>query len=86
MAAKRKKKSGLSPWIVAGVAVLITAIAVISLLSDQRLSVSSSSRENPVEANEDIPVDRPYDHDRDQIDQKSRDKLRDILRAEADSQ
>ena len=80
MAAKRKKKATIAPWVITAFAVLITAVAVVSLLSDGRLAVATGDGAGDIKA-----VDLNQDHDRDQIDQKSRDELRDILRGEAGS-
>jgi hypothetical protein len=80
VAAKRKKKATIAPWVITAFAVLITAVAVVSLLSDGRLAVATGDGARDIKA-----VDLNQDHDRDQIDQKSRDELRDILRGEAGS-
>jgi len=80
VAAKRKKKATIAPWVITAFAVLITAVAVVSLLSDRRLAVATGDGARDIQA-----VDLNQDHDRDQIDQKSRDELRDILRGEGGS-
>ena len=78
MAAKRKQKSSLSPWMLATAAVGILVVAAVALLSDRRLSIPPESQGVPAV---DLGRDMDEDHDRDQIDQASRDELRDILRA-----
>ena len=87
MAAKRKKKASVSPWLIATLAVGILAIAAVALLSDDRLSIPSAEGSGPppgVSAGQ--GKGQHYDHDRDQIDQSSRDQLRDILRSAGDSE
>ena|GEM_PF-3074018 len=90
MAAKRKKKATIAPWVITAFAVLITVVAVVSLLSDRRLAVAAGDGARDIQAVDldhdlDQDHDQNHDHDRDQIDQKSRDELRDILRGEAGS-
>jgi hypothetical protein len=82
VAAKRKRKSKIAPWVITAVAVLIAVVAVVSLLSDRRLAVATGDGMRDIQA---VDLDHDRDHDRDQIDQKSRDELRDILRGEAGS-
>jgi Ni/Co efflux regulator RcnB len=90
LAAKRKKKATIAPWVITAFAVLITVVAVVSLLSDRRLAVAAGDGARDIQAVDldhdlDQDHDQNHDHDRDQIDQKSRDELRDILRGEAGS-
>jgi hypothetical protein len=75
VAAKRDQKSGLSTWIIVTFALTIAALAAVALISDERLH----SRPNAGFDDPGAP-EADEDHDRDQIDQASRDQLRKILR------
>jgi hypothetical protein len=76
VAAKRKQKSPLKPWIAVALGLAIAGLAAIALVSDQRLSLRS-----PARSQDGAALEAAEDHDRDQIDQASRDQLREILRA-----
>lgn len=76
MAAKRKQKSSLKPWIAVALGLAMAGMAAIALLSDPRLSPRS-----PASSEDGAALEAAEDHDRGQIDQASRDQLREILRA-----
>lgn len=80
VAAKRKKKTSFKSWFVVAVAVAILVVAAISLLSDRRLSIPSADSDAATTSRNVVPVDQPYNHDREQIDQESREELRKLLR------
>jgi len=75
VAAKRDRDTGLKTWIIVAFALAIAAIAAVSLLSDERLHTRPNAGIRDVAAPEAVKH-----HDRDQIDQASRDQLREILR------
>ena len=75
MATKRKQEPGLKTWIIVTFALTIGSLAAVALLSDERLNTRPNAGVENVAAPE-----ASKDHDRDQIDQASRDQLREILR------
>ncbi len=84
MAAKRTKKSPSKrhPLIAVALGLLIAALAALALLSDGQFLGRSPAGSKP----SDLPqteVVHEGDHDRDQIDEASRDQLRELLRAES---
>lgn len=87
MAAKRKRKrtrtrkSPVRTWVALVVGLVIAAVAAIAVLSDGRLLTRSS----PIGEFGEAP-EAEKQHDRDQIDQASRDQLREILRAADDAE
>lgn len=86
---KRKRKTPVAkPWLAIALGVAIAAGAFAALLSGRPLGQPTATRPAgvsapvvPFESDRDYNLDR--DHDRDQIDQASRDRLRAILRAES---
>lgn len=86
MAAKRKRKTKSSKsWIAIVVGLAIAAVALTALLGGRPLGDGSARQPASVSAPEasiDAEWDGDLDQDLDQIDQASRDKLREILRAE----
>ncbi|MCP5040972.1 MAG: hypothetical protein GY944_08065 [bacterium] len=79
MAAKKKKRNespAIAPWLAVVLGLAIAAFAAFALLSDGRIGSNSPIPDVSDTSQADVQ------HDRDQIDQASRDQLRDILRAE----
>ncbi len=84
MASKKSKgnrsgggASGVPAWLGVAVALLIAGAAAFALLTVQR----GADREPEAVPKLSGEPESPTQHDRDQIDQASRDQLRDILRA-----
>jgi hypothetical protein len=75
VATKRKQEPRLKTWIIVTFALTIGSLAAVALLSDERLNTRPNAGVEDVTAPQSMK-----DHDRDQIDQASRDQLREILR------
>jgi len=85
VAAKRKRKTKTSParpWLALAVGLALAAGAFAALLSGRPIGQATATRPAGVSAPLASP-DSDRNHDRDQIDQASRDQLRAILREES---